>query len=181
MNQPFTTNYNTIIVTVLLLFYGLIISQAQVEVKKQKSQFWQHVHFGGGIGLSFGSNYFSGTLAPSAIYRCNEKFSTGAGLSVSYGKEKYVYENLILGTSILALYNVIPQLQISTEFEQLYVSRTFDDRFSNPDENYWYPGLYIGAGFSTGPVTMGIRFDVLYDSKRSIYGNAYNPFVRVYF
>lgn len=179
MNQPFTKNYNKIIVLVFLLFYGLP-SQAQVEVKKQKSQFWQHVHFGGGIGLSFGSNYFSGTLAPSAIYRFNEKFSTGAGLSVSYGKEKYVYENIILGTSILALYNVIPQLQISTEFEQLYVNRDFE----NPiyiDDSYWYPGLYIGAGFSTGPVTMGIRFDVLYDSERSIYGNAYNPFVRVYF
>ena len=180
MKKPFITRFSAILLILFITLFSFT-SQSQIEPQKQKSEFWQHVHFGGGIGLSFGSNYFSGTLAPSAIYRFNEKFSTGAGLSVSYGKEKYVYENLILGTSILALYNVIPQLQISTEFEQLYVSRTFDDRFSNPDENYWYPGLYLGAGFSTGPVTMGIRFDVLYDSDKSIYANAYNPFVRVYF
>ena len=43
------------------------------------------------------------------------------------------------------------------------------------------PGLYLGAGFNTGPLTMGIRFDILYDSEKSIYGNPYNPFVRFYF
>ena len=33
----------------------------------------------------------------------------------------------------------------------------------------------------TGPVTVGIRFDVLYDSNRSLYANEWSPFIRVYF
>jgi len=162
----------------MLLFSFKGISQERVQ--KQKSSFWQNVLFGGNVGLSFGSNFFSGSLSPSAIYRFNEKFSTGTSLIFSYNKEKYIYESYIVGASILGLFNPIPQIQISAEFEQLSINRSFD----NPiylDENYWYPGLYLGAGFNTGPVTMGIRFDVLYDSERSIYANAYNPFVRVYF
>jgi len=71
---------------------------------------------------------------------------------------------------------------------EAYVNRDFEDTIIvlgcntfNCDQSYWYPGLYLGAGFSTGPVTMGIRFDILYDSEKSIYGNPYNPFVRFYF
>ena len=180
MKKPFITQISINLLVVFLLIFSFT-SQAQIELQKQKSEFWQHVQFGGGVGLSFGDNYFSGTLAPSAIYRFNEKFATGVALNLSYGKEKYFYENIMVGGSIIGLFNPIRQLQISAEFEQLYVNRTFDDRILYPDEEYWYPGLYIGAGFSTGPVTMGVRFDVLYDSTRSIYANAYNPFVRVYF
>ncbi len=183
MKKPF-------ILFVLIICFSCFqsYSQEKVNVQKQKSDFWQHVQFGGGVGLSFGSNFFSGTLAPSGVYRFNEKFATGVGLNISYNSQKYVYESYVLGTSILGLFNVIPQLQLSAEFEQLYVNRNFEDNIIvvgcntfDCDQSYWYPGLYLGAGFSTGPVTMGIRFDVIYDSERSIYGNAYNPFVRFYF
>lgn len=162
-------------------------SQEQVNVQKQKSDFWQHVQFGGNVGLSFGQNFFSGSISPSAVYRFDERFATGTSLIFSYSKDKYYYESYIVGASVLGLFNPIPQIQISAEFEQLYVNRSDLNPICNGlncyplDESYWYPGLYLGAGFSTGPVTMGIRFDVLYDSKRSIYANAYNPFVRFYF
>tara|TARA_R110000787_G_scaffold43892_2_gene107501 strand:+ start:80046 stop:80597 length:552 start_codon:yes stop_codon:yes gene_type:complete len=180
----------TFILFVLIICFSSFQSYAQelVNAQKQKSDFWQHVQFGGGVGLSFGSEFFSGTLAPSAVYRFNQKFATGVGLNMTYNSQKYVYESYVLGTSILGLFNVIPQLQLSAEFEQLYVNRSFKDNIivvgcntSDCDQSYWYPGLYLGAGFSTGPVTMGIRFDVIYDSEKSIYGNAYNPFVRFYF
>ena len=187
MKKPLIPSFITIILAVFLVFYNQDCqAQEQVQNQNQKSEFWSHVSFGGGIGLSFGSDFFSGTIAPSGIYNFNEKFAAGVGLNLSYSTEKYYYESYILGTSILGLFNPIPQLQLSTEFEQLYVNRDFEEGYinidgSDPDESYWYPGLYLGAGFNTGPVTMGIRFDVLYDSERSIYGNAYNPFVRFYF
>jgi len=179
MKKPFINRISAILLIIFITIFSFT-SQSQTEPQKQKSEFWQHVQFGGGVGLSFGSNYFSGTLAPSAVYRFNEMFATGVGVSVTYGKEKYFYENIIVGTSIIGLFNPISQIQISAEFEQLYVNRSYENSIYLDDE-YWYPGLYIGAGFSTGPVTIGIRFDVLYNSERSIYANAYNPFVRVYF
>ena len=181
---------NPFILFVLIFYFSCFqsYSQEQVSAQKQKSDFWQHVHFGGGVSLSFGSEFFSGTLAPSTIYRFNEKFATGVGLNMTYNHQKYSYKSYVLGTSILGLYNVIPQLQLSAEFEQLYVNRNFEDTIIvvgcntfDCDQSYWYPGLYVGAGFSKGPVTIGMRFDVLYDSEKSIYGNAYNPFVRFYF
>jgi len=182
MKKPFITRFSNSIIIVILAFYSLNIqAQEQDQFQNQKSEFWSHVMFGGGIGLSFGDGFFSGTLAPSAIYRFDEKFSAGAGLNMSYSTEKNFYESYILGTSILGLFNPIQQLQLSAEFEQLYVNRDFDDSTFYLNESYWYPGLYLGAGFNTGHVTMGIRFDILYDSERSIYGNAYNPFVRFYF
>ena len=187
MKKPYNTLKSTLIVLLIIIFSNTQ-SYSQEDVPKQKSQFWQHVQFGGGVGLSFGNDFFSGTLAPSGVYRFNEKFATGVGLNMSYNSQKYVYQSYVLGTSILGLFNVIPQLQLSAEFEQLYVNRNYEDNIIvygcdtyDCDESFFYPGLYLGAGFSTGPVTMGIRFDVLYDSEKSLYGNAYNPFVRFYF
>ncbi len=180
MKKTFNESFFTLFIFVFIIFFNFNC-QAQENPQNPKSEFWSHVMFGGGVGLSFGDGFFSGTLAPSAIYRFDEKLGVGAGLNMSYSSEKHFYESYILGTSIIGLYNVIPQLQLSAEFEQLYVNRDFDDQTIYLDESYWYPGLYLGAGFNAGNVTMGIRFDVLYDSYKSIYGNAYNPFVRFYF
>jgi len=184
MKTPFITQFSFLFLLIFLIQFNAI---SQVGNQKQKSEFWQHVQFGGGIGLSFGSNYFSGTISPSAVYRFDERFATGTSLIFSYSKDKYYYESYIVGASILGLFNPIPQIQLSAEFEQLYINQTDLNPICNGftcypnDQKYWYPGLYIGAGFSTGPVTIGVRFDILYDSERSIYANPYNPFVRVYF
>lgn len=167
-------------------YFCLIPLYAQDNYPKQKSEFWSHVQFGGGIGLSFGNGFFSGTLAPSGIYNFNEKFAAGVGLNFSYNTEKDFYESYVIGTSLIGLFSPIPQLQLSTEFEQLYINRDFEEGYvdvngNDPDESYFYPGLYLGVGYNTGPVTMGIRFDVLYDDEKSLYANPYNPFVRFYF
>lgn len=149
---------------------------------QQKSAFWQQVRFGGGIGLAFGNGYFSGTLAPSAIYEFNEQFAAGVGLNGTYYSRSDYYKATILGGSVLGLYSPIPQIQLSAEFEELNVSRNWDNNFfPYEDDNYWYPALYLGAGYRAQNVTMGIRFDVLYDSNKSIYGTSWMPFVRFYF
>ena len=70
----------------------------------------------------------------------------------------------------------------NTAFKPYQYHRNWDDQtVFIQDESYWYPGLYLGAGFQTGNVTMGVRFDVLYVDNKSIYANPYNPFVRFYF
>lgn len=169
----------------LILFLFLIFVSAEAQVippKKQKqSDFWGHVHFGGGIGLGFGNGFFSGTLAPSAIYQFNPQFALGVGLNGTYNKRKNWYNSTILGGSVMALYNVIPEIQLSAEFEELHVKRNFEWNGGNLTDRYWIPALFVGAGFRAGNVTLGIRYDVLYNDEKSVYGNAYAPFVRVYF
>jgi hypothetical protein len=163
-----------------IFLFLLVLSCIEINAQDQKSQFWSHVRIGGGIGLSFGDGFFSGTLAPSAVYDFNDKFSMGVGLNGTYNKEKNFYESTIIGGSVLGLYNVIPQLQISTEFEQLHVSRSYDNSLFLND-TYWQPALFLGAGFRQNNFTIGLRYDVLYDTAKSVYASAYVPFVRVYF
>ncbi|MEZ4882054.1 MAG: alpha-ketoglutarate decarboxylase [Flavobacteriaceae bacterium] len=163
---------------ILLVFCCTYNSNGQ----NQQSEFWQNVRFGGGIGLSFGDGFFSGTLAPSAIYRFNDRFSMGVGLNGTYNSLKNNYTSTVFGGSVLAFYNIIPEIQLSAEFEELNVNRKYK-HFSLPDytENYWYPALFLGAGFHSNNVTIGIRYDVLFDDDKSIYASAFAPFVRVYF
>ncbi|MBL7473881.1 alpha-ketoglutarate decarboxylase [Robertkochia sp. 1368] len=138
------------------------------------------MRFGGSVGLGFGNNFFSATLAPSAIYQVNRSMALGAGLNFSYAAEDNFYKSTIFGGSLIGLFSPVPQVQLSAEFEELRVARDFDSDLI-ADQDYWYPALFLGAGYNTGPVTVGVRYDVLYDSRKSIYANAWAPFFRVYF
>jgi hypothetical protein len=165
-----------------LIKYVFIIAMASpIFAQDEGPRFWDHVQFGGGIGLSMGNGFFSGSLLPSAIYRFDPQLALGTSLNLTYNSLRNEYNSTIVGIGFLGLYNVIPQLQISAEFEQLYVSRKFESITGIPDESYWYPALFLGGGFRNGNVTVGVRYDVLYDSDRSIYANPWAPFVRVYF
>ena len=165
---------------VSLFFFNHAV--AQEEPRDNTSEFWKNVRFGGGIGLSFGDRFFSGTLAPVAIYEVTPEFATGIGLNMTYATLKDRYKSTILGGSVLTLFSVIPEIQLSAEFEPLNVNRNFDEQFvTNPDDNYWYSALFLGAGYRTGNVIFGIRYDVLYDEDKSIYAEPWIPFVRVFF
>ena len=166
------------IITILVIILNITFSIAQIS--GTGNDFWKKVRFGGGIGLGFTNNGFNGSISPSAIYQFNQEFAAGTSLSFNYAKfndDKF----LAYGGSILSLYNPIPQLQFSTEYEQLRVNRTLINQTSNLEDNYWLPALFVGIGYSTYNVTFGVRYDVLYNERKSIYGNALMPFVRVYF
>ncbi|WP_198551081.1 alpha-ketoglutarate decarboxylase [Olleya sp. 1-3] len=173
-------NSPKIIILSILSCFFMTFANAQDNLPQEKSEFWKNVRFGGGLGLSTGSNFFSATLAPTAIYQFDNAFALGVGLNGTYNKSKNVYKSTILGASILGLYSPIRDIQLSGEFEQNHVNRNFD----NPafaDDTYWVPSLFIGAGYTTNNVTIGVRYDVLFDDSKSIYANALVPFVRVFF
>ena len=180
MNSPISSKLKLHIALFLLLLICRI-SFSQIKPTNQKSEFWQNVRFGGGIGLSFGDGFFSGTVAPTAIYEVSNEVAFGIGLNGTYNSQKNLYRSTILGASALALFNPFNGIQLSAEFEELNVSRKFEDNLNLEDDNYWYPALFIGAGYRSGNVTFGIRYDVLYDEKKSIYADAWVPFVRVFF
>ena len=176
--KPQSPQKNTLFFAFLIIFTSISFSQTPNADTKD---FWRHVRFGGGIGLSFGDGFFSGTLAPSAIYEFNPQFALGVGLNGTYNSQKNFYKSTIFGGSIIGLFNPIQEIQLSAEFEELNVQRNWEDRLGIEDENYWYPALFIGAGYRARNITIGIRYDVLYDRERSIYADPWAPFVRVYF
>jgi len=171
-----------IIALLFSLGFQNVSSQPLENTKSDNnSLFWSHIRFGGSLGLSFGNNYFSGELAPSGIYDFNKTFSAGVGLNAAYGKVDN-YKATSLGGSLIGLIRPIPQLQISSEFQELYIDRKFEYIDSNNVHSKdWVPALFFGLGYTTGPVTAGLKYDVLYDDNKSLYPSALLPFVSIYF
>ncbi len=171
----------------LFSFFGSVTAQTSTNQNlqpKQKSEFWQKVRFGGGLGLNVGSGFTDITIAPSAIYEINEYVATGIGLQGSYIKVRPKnnnfanYEAYTYGGSWLVLVNPIQEIQLSAELEQLRVNVNYDDGFS---DNFWNTALFVGGGYRTQNVTIGVRYNVLHNSNKNIYSEAFMPFVRVYF
>lgn len=158
---------------------GFLMAQQQTAPTRTQSDFWRKVQFGGGIGLSFGSGYTDISLAPSAIYNFNQYVALGLGAQYTYVKQKNYYASNLYGGSIIGLFNPIPEIQLSAELEELRVNVDLIGSNSN-SQDYWNTGLFLGAGYRTGNVTIGARYNVLNDNN-NVYGNAFMPFVRVYF
>ncbi|MCJ7465886.1 MAG: alpha-ketoglutarate decarboxylase [Maribacter sp.] len=162
------------------LFFVFFVFAGRAQNIYNSTDFWRNVRFGGGIGLGFTKGGFNATLSPSAIYLFNNQFATGPGLSFSYAK----FSNdklLAYGGSWISLYNPFKFLQVSADFEELRINRTYDDGTLRLENNYWSPALFLGIGFVNQNFTVGVRYDALYDHNKSIYANAWMPFVRVYF
>lgn len=168
--------------TTFLCVMFTVFSFAISAQNENQSNFWNNVRFGGGIGLNLGNGIFSGSLAPSAVYDFSPFFSAGLGLNGSYSSQRDVFKSTILGGSVIALTNPFPEVQVSAEFEQVNVNTNFDNGTTlDKKDNFWASALFIGAGYRTGNVTFGIRYDVLYDEEKSIYADPWLPFVRFWF
>ncbi|MGB6267895.1 MAG: alpha-ketoglutarate decarboxylase, partial [Olleya sp.] len=85
-----------IILTIVACFF-ITSTIAQDNPPKQNSEFWKKVRFGGGLGLSTGNNFFSATIAPSAIYQFDNTFALGIGLNGTYNRSKNFFKSTILG------------------------------------------------------------------------------------
>jgi hypothetical protein len=183
-DNHFSNVFKSLFVILMVLFSNLAVSQTQQNyVIDNSSRFWDRVQFGGGLGLGIGSGYTDISVMPSAIYNINEIVAVGVGLQFGYLSSKNYYNSFVYGGSIVGLVNPIPEIQLSAELEQVRVNTDYESNNFRPafSDNYWNTALYLGAGYRTGSVTIGARYDVLFDDDRSLYGSAFMPFVRVYF
>ena len=168
----------------LVVLFTLILSTARAQ---SDGDFWEHVRFGGGLGVAFGTGYTDIMVAPGAIYQFNQYAAVGLGLKGSYVKQKNYYDSWLYGGSVIGLFNPIPEIQLSVEVEQLRVNLTYDDLYAEDlgllsnEEDFWNTALFVGAGYQTGNVTVGVRYNILFNDKDKVYSDALMPFVRVYF
>ncbi|WP_264525977.1 hypothetical protein [Flavobacterium sp. N502536] len=174
--------FRTFFVILVVLFSSSVMAQ-QKYVIDNSNPFWDKVQFGGGLGLGIGSGYTDISVMPSAIYNVNEIVAVGVGLQFGYLSSKNYYSSFVYGGSLVGLVNPIPEIQLSAELEQVRVNTDYKSTAYRPSysDNYWNTALYLGAGYRTGSVTIGARYDVLYNKDTSLYGSGFMPFVRVYF
>ncbi|MFT5714346.1 MAG: hypothetical protein ACI9WT_000898 [Flavobacterium sp.] len=170
----------SILVLIISLISNGLLAQQQRFPSKSKSDFWNNVQFGGGIGLGIGSGYTDISLAPSAIYNFNEYVALGLGAQYTYVKQRNYYASHLYGGSIIALFNPIKEIQLSAELEELRVNMNLDGSDSS-SQDYWNTGLFFGLGYRNGNVTVGARYNVLQDDTKGVYTEAFMPFIRVYF
>jgi hypothetical protein len=178
--QPLTILRPFLILALLFSFHHLS-AQQQINTPTQQNDFWRNVQFGGGIGMSFGTGYTDITISPSAIYNINSIVAVGTALQFGYVSSKNNYTSALYGASLIGLINPIPQVQLSVELEEINVNTDYQYYGANVSESFWNTALYLGAGYRTGNVTVGIRYDVLFDDNKSYYSDAFMPFIRVYF
>jgi hypothetical protein len=178
----FSIDCKSLFVILTVLFSGYACAQ-QNYVIDNSNHFWDKVQFGGGIGLGIGSGYTDISVMPSAIYNVNEIVAVGVGLQFGYLASKNYYDSFVYGGSLIGLVNPIPEVQLSAELEQVRVNTDYEATNYRPSysDNFWNTALYLGAGYRTGNVTIGARYDVLFNDEKSLYGSAFMPFVRVYF
>lgn len=183
MNKNQISNvFKSLFVILTVLFSSYSMAQ-EISPVDSTTNFWDKVQFGGGLGLGIGSGYTDISVMPSAIYNVNEIVAVGVGLQFGYLSSKNYYESYVYGGSLITLVNPIPELQLSAELEQVRVDTRYESNVNRPafSDSYWNTALYLGAGYRTGNVTIGARYDVLYDPDKSLYGSGFMPFVRVYF
>lgn len=176
-----STLSNAILIALFVFFSANLSAQNFNSKTNSNPDFWKKVQFGGGLGLSIGNQYTDISIAPSAIYNVDQYFSVGLGLQYTYAKQKDNYNSNLYGGSVIALFNPIPEIQLSAELEQLRVNVKGIGYNSGIENNFWNTGLFLGAGYRNGNVTIGARYNVLHDVNKSAYSDAFMPFVRVYF
>lgn len=189
----FFTRKSISLFSFLFLFFTFLNAQDDkndkddANVVKPKSEFWKKVRFGGGVTGGLTTGGFSLGLSPTAAYQFNPKASLGIGLNGLYSSTK-TFKSIVWGGSLIGLYNPIQAIQLSAELEELNVNRTFENITPTKEDpsgvlkqNYWYPALFLGAGYRIKNASVGIRYDVFYDEETSIFSNAWVPFVRVSF
>lgn len=158
----------------------LTLHFSHAQYSTAQPNFWEKVLYGGGIGIDFFNGNINAAISPSAIYPVSDEFAAGVSLNVNYAKFNDA-KFLAYGVSLLSLYNPIPQVQLSAELEQLRVNRTFGAGINRVEDNYWSPALFMGLGYTASNVTVGLRYNILFDENDSIYGDALIPFVRFFF
>jgi hypothetical protein len=170
------------------LQYKPVQQQTQTKMTQKKAPYQKPWSFGGNVGLSFWNGGTDILLGPKAYYHVSPQFLTGFGLTYIYSSANddfAKYSQNSFGASVMGAYRPIPFLQFSAEYEGLQTNGDATIKFSgNREKNsysYWNNAIYLGASFVSRNVSFGLRYDVLYDSNRSVYGSAWSPVIGFYF
>lgn len=167
-----------------LIGFNSFAQENQDTYQPRTTTFFSDMQFGGGLGLAFGSGFTNISVSPMALKPITEQFSAGLGLQFNYLRSKGFYESTSYGANILGIYSPAEMIQLSAELEQLRVNNTIFTDFSHTNkinDNFWNTALFLGAGYTTQNVTIGVRYNVLYKESDLVYNQAWMPFIRVFF
>lgn len=135
------------------------------------------------FGLGFGLNFVGGTsisLSPNLTYRLTDKFAVGGGLLFNYTGIKDLQKTTTIGANLIGNYFPIQKLLTTIEFAEMHVNRNMI--FTNVKDEFWDSALFVGAGYQITPkISVGGKYNLLYDKAKSVYSSPFVPFVNISF
>lgn len=135
------------------------------------------------FGMGFGLNFVGGTnigLSPSLTYNVSNKVAFGLGLQFNYLSLKDIQSTTTYGATTFFNYRPSQKIMTLLEFAQLRVSTKSD--IDDSERKFWDSALFVGAGFNvTKKITIGAKYNLLYDEDESVYSSAIIPFVNISF
>lgn len=135
------------------------------------------------LGLGFGLNFVGGTnlsLSPSLTYNVTKKLALGGGLLFNYAAIKNIQKTTTFGINALVNYTPTKILLTTLEFSEMHVSS--QSYISNTKSNFWESALFLGAGLQVTPkISLGAKYNLLYNKNKSVYTSPVVPFINVSF
>lgn len=157
---------------------------------------WDRLVFGGGAGLSFGTNT-NIFLAPQVGYKINENWVAGLGYMYNYAEWNQIltsqgwvetdFTNQIHGPNVFSNYNLLNTAFVGTQFELLNHDQYLYN-FNRGDfdvQNTWTPVWFVQGGFyqpvgDKGFMQVGLRLNLLHDES-SPYATSWAPIFQFFF
>ncbi|MRH99401.1 hypothetical protein GH721_02550 [Kriegella sp. EG-1] len=137
------------------------------------------------FGCGFGLNFVGGTnigLSPNLIYLLSNKVSIAAGLQGNYTAIKDLQKTTTIGANALLQYSPVNKLITLLEFAELNVNRTTEAPTGDIKDTFWESALFLGVGMNiTNNISLGAKYNVLYDKDESVYTSPILPFVNITF
>ena len=168
---------NGIFLWIVVLLVALLSQQTFAQKTKSSRKF----QFYGGIGFWLSNDGYQISLQPGVIYNLSKKYKIGGGLHYEYLKDRNVLgasrSVKMFGANIINLFYPIENLELSADYEQLYVIQNY----SSNSRKYRIPALYVGVGYRSGNFAAGLKYDFLHEDGKSVYENALIPYIRFYF
>ncbi len=173
-----------IIAAAFLSGFGLVQMKAQTQIDSVKTvenpiNPDKKLKF----GLGFGLNFVGGTsvsLSPNLTYRINDKMSAGAGLLFNYNAVKNLQTTTTIGANAIYYYYPIEKLLTTAEFAEMHVNR--NNKVTGVKDDFWDTALFVGAGYQINPkISVGGKYNLLYNKDKSVYSSPFVPFVNISF
>lgn len=173
---------NLILAIGIMLFSQNAISQTtEIAVIDSTSQKQKRLKFGVGFGLNFvgGTNI---SLSPNVSYNVSKKVAIGVGVQGSYSAIKDLQNTTTIGGNIISQYTPVKKITTLIEFVELNVATETETPEGKIKENYWDAALFLGAGYNiTEKISVGAKYNVLYNEDESVYTSPVIPFVNITF
>ena len=135
------------------------------------------------FGCGFGLNFVGGTtlgLSPNLTYNVSDKVAFGLGVQWNYLSIKNIQNTTTYGANTFFQYRPSQKIMTLLEFAQLRVSTKTE--IDDSKNSYWDSALFVGAGFNvTDKISVGAKFNLLYNEDESVYSSPVIPFVNISF